>query len=257
MAKLLLIDPLDLTVSAEDEAPAWSSREVFERELVGCDGLEVEIAGGEDRDLCRKASLSDGVVLGGSEKSAWQDSPFNDHLLDVIAICRNLEIPFLGICYGAQLLGRALGGRVAPHPEGIELGAPAIRLTAKGRGSFLFEGIEGSCIWSVETHLDEVATLPPDCELLASTGHSPVQAFSYRGLLSGVQFHPEFGGDDLRGLWRAFERNGIVDAIPDDHRSIIAACECEPVSRVLANFVERIGARFPAEQPVSQRSAEL
>lgn len=240
MAKLLIIDPLDLRLEGEDGVVVWSSRECFERELKELEGLSYEIVNATDSDICRKALASDGVLLGGSEESAWEDTAFNDHLLDLIAICRNNEIPLLAICYGAQLLGRALGGHVARHPDGIELGAPAIRLSAKGKKHFLFKGVGGGCIWSVETHGDAVLTMPPDCELLASTEHSPVQAFSYQDLLSGVQFHPEMNGDDLRSLWAAFVQVKIVDEIPEAYSEIIAACECDTVSQVIRNFAERV-----------------
>lgn len=243
MARLLVIDPLDLQLEGEDGVVVWSSRGCFEQELRMLEGLEYEITTAADPDICRKALASDGVLLGGSEESAWEDTAFNDHLLDLIAICRNNEIPLLAICYGAQLLGRALGGHVDRHPDGIELGAPAIRLSAKGKEHFLFNNISGGCIWSVETHCDAVLTLPPECDLLASTAHTPVQAFSYQGLLNGVQFHPEMNGDDLRLLWAAFVETKVVDEIPESYRERIAACECDRASQVIRNFAERIKAQ--------------
>lgn len=244
MVKLLLVDPLDLRLEDSDGAELWSSRACFERFLGGIDDVQIDYRSASDSELCRTALAADGVILGGSEASAWEDTPMNDHLLDLIAICRHGEIPLLGICYGAQLLGRALGGHVARHPDGIELGAPAIRLTAKGRDHFLFRGADSGCVWSVETHRDAVLTLPPECNLLASTEHTPVQAFCFRGLLCGVQFHPEMGGRDLRNLWAAFLAKGIIDRIDDSDARIIAACECESLSFVARNFVERI--RVPA-----------
>ncbi len=45
--------------------------------------------------------------------------------------------PYLGICLGAQLLARALGAGVAPHPDGLhEIGYTRIRPTAAGVGHF-------------------------------------------------------------------------------------------------------------------------
>lgn len=240
MSKLLIVDPLDLSLKSEDGVASWSSRSCFEVCLRNVEGLVCEYTTANDGDLCRRAMTADGVILGGSEGSAWEDTVFNDHLLDLIAICKNNEIPLLAICYGSQLLGRALGGHVARHPDGIELGAPAIRISEKGKQHFLFEGIEGGCIWSVETHNDAVMTLPPDCDLLASTAHTPVQAFSYKGLLSGVQFHPEMDGKDLRFLWEAFLSNGYVDTISESYRERINACECDRLGLMLQNFAKRV-----------------
>lgn len=247
MARLLVIDPLDLTLENARGVAVWSSRQCLEEAFRGVHELELETTGASDKDICRKAADADGVVLGGSEASAWEDSVFNDHLLDLIAICRLNEIPLLAICYGAQLLGRALGAHVARHPEGIELGAPAIRLTAKGKEHFLFKGIEETCIKSIETHQDAVLTLPLDCELLASTAHTPVQAFSFRDLLTGVQFHPEMSADDLRSLWDGFVRNGIIDGIPEDCRRLLVSCECGALTQVTRNFGAHVAARARAK----------
>ncbi len=240
MAKLLIVDPLDLSLTSGNGAVVWTSRSCYEECLRDVEDLIVEYTTARDSELCCRALKSDGVVLGGSEASAWEDTVFNDHFLDLIAICKNNEIPLFGICYGAQLLGRALGGHVAKHPDGIELGSPAIRVSEKGKQHFIFDGIEGGCIWSVETHNDAVLTLPPECELLASTAHTPVQAFSYYDLLTGVQFHPEMDSDDLAYLWQAFESNGYVDTIPDSYRQCINACECGRLGRMLQNFAKRV-----------------
>ncbi len=240
MAKLLIVDPLDLSLKAKDGSLTWSSRSCFEMCFRDVKGLVCEYTTAKDSELCRRAMTADGVLLGGSEASAWEDTVFNDHLLDLIAICKNNEIPLFAICYGAQLLGRALGGHVARNPEGIELGAPAIRVSEKGKQHFLFDGIEGGCIWSIETHNDAVMTLPPECELLASTAHTPVQAFSYNGLLTGVQFHPEMNGDDLRFLWQGFVENGYVESIPEAYQQRINACECDRLGVMLHNFARRV-----------------
>ncbi|MDQ8182761.1 type 1 glutamine amidotransferase [Pelagicoccus sp. SDUM812005] len=242
MAKILIVDPLDLFLKSEDGSVIWSSRSCFEACLREVEGLVFEYTTPKDGDLCRRALRADGVILGGSEASAWEDTVFNDNLLDLIAICKNNEIPLFAICYGAQLLGRALGAHVSRHPDGIELGAPAIRISEKGKQHFAFDGVEGGCIWSVETHSDAVMTLPPDCELLASTAHTPVQAYAYKDLLTGVQFHPEMNSDDLRYLWQAFEGSGYVDEVPLSYRQRIHACECERLGLMLQNFAKRVRA---------------
>ena len=146
MAKLLIVDPLDLSLKSEDGSLLWSSRGCFEACLREVEDLVFEYTTAKDTELCRRALKADGVILGGSEASAWEDTVFNDHLLDLIAICKNNEIPLFGICYGAQLLGRALGGHVSRHPDGIELGAPAIRISEKGKQHFIFDGIDDGCI---------------------------------------------------------------------------------------------------------------
>ena len=183
---------------------------------------------------------SDGVVLGGSERSAWDDDPFNDRLLDLIALCKHHEIPFMGICFGAQLLGRALGGHVARNPEGIELGAMRIELTEVGKNHFLFNGLRKDHFRSIETHRDAVMFLPSGCSLLASSEHTRTQAFAHKDLMFGVQFHPEMNGEDLRNLWDGWLQTGELEDVPAAYRETIESCECAEMPLVLRNFVERV-----------------
>lgn len=204
------------------------------------EGVAFEILVADDPNVCSKVLEADGVVLGGSERSAWEDCGFNDQLLDLIALCKHNQIPFLGICFGAQLLGRALGGRVERHPDGIELGAMRIELTEAGKNHFLFHGLRKGHFKSIETHQDAVLYLPSGCSLLAYTEHTKTQAFAYGDLMFGVQFHPEMNGKDLKNLWEGWVQMGEIEAVPSAYRETIEGCECAEMPLILRNFVERV-----------------
>ena len=87
-------------------------------------------------------------------------------------------VPLLGLCYGAQVMAHALGGRVwqAPTPEVglIEVDTDDPALVPSGP-------------WST-FHVDTLQP-PPDAQVLARNGCG-VQAFVLPTAL-GVQFHPE------------------------------------------------------------------
>jgi GMP synthase-like glutamine amidotransferase len=88
------------------------------------------------------------------------------------------DIPVLGLCFGGQMLAKALGGEIekAPHPE---LGWHAIDSAAPE--------IVPPGPW-LQWHFDRF-TVPAGAELLATSAAGP-QAFTH-GRHLGVQFHPE------------------------------------------------------------------
>ena len=80
-----------------------------------------------------------GVVIFGGPMSANDCGTLAGIKCELDWIPKVIEagVPYLGLCLGAQLLTRALGGRVNPHPEGkIEVGYVDIEPTEAGRAWF-------------------------------------------------------------------------------------------------------------------------
>ncbi len=96
-------------------------------------------------------------------------------------------LPILGICYGLQLAGLLLGGRVAKS-EKREYGPAEITLKSSSR---LFESLpKRSRVWM--SHGDHLTRLPPGFRSIARSGNIDYAAVeSEDGLFYGLQFHPE------------------------------------------------------------------
>ena len=127
-----------------------------------------------------------GVVIFGGPMSA-NDCGRLDFIKDELAwldVPLKEQTPLLGICLGAQLLARALGARVGPHPDGWhEIGYYRLQPTPEGAG--LFAPDQYVYQWHGEGF--EV----PDCATLLARGELfENQAFRYGGAY-GVQFHPD------------------------------------------------------------------
>lgn len=129
------------------------------------------------------------------------------------AVPAHPQVRFLAICFGAQVMAQALGGRVGKNPDGsfvlkvesVQLsdalrGSAAMQLAAadvagthcsggsgtgagNGSGSSSSSSGDGGSggpgsVRIIQSHGDQVLQLPPSCVLLAHSPTAPVEMFS-------------------------------------------------------------------------------
>ena len=103
-----------------------------------------------------------------------------------------LGVPVLGICYGAQLTARLLGGVVRPADK-REYGRAVVRIRDQGAGVGAFRGLTGGeelTVWA--SHGDHVEGLPPGFIHTAESDNCPMAGFADPARrIHCVQFHPE------------------------------------------------------------------
>ncbi|MFA6884089.1 MAG: glutamine-hydrolyzing GMP synthase, partial [Paludibacteraceae bacterium] len=124
-----------------------------------------------------------GVILSGSPYSVYDESAFKMDLSEIRG-----KYPILGICYGAQFMAYANGGKV--EPAGTREYGRA-NLAKFDKENPLFKGFdENSQVWM--SHGDTITTLPSGFKTIASTDKVQNAAYQAEGeKLWGVQFHPE------------------------------------------------------------------
>ena len=119
-----------------------------------------------------------GIILGGGPASVYEaGAPLCDPELF------RMGIPLLGICYGMQLMGKELGGRVEPA-------------SSREYGSRELQSVKPSCllngmrrVWM--SHGDRILEAPPGFEITARTETTIAAMENPAAKVFGVQFHPE------------------------------------------------------------------
>jgi GMP synthase-like glutamine amidotransferase len=136
------------------------------------------------------------IIHTGSALSINETAPFTSKAEKFIRETRDKGVPQMGICYGHQLVCRALIGThaVRPSPNGFEVGWRPVSFSNSALNLLGVKATE--TVW--QHHFDEAIELPEGSELLATNTHSRVQAYmNPEQRLFGTQFHPEF--DQERG----------------------------------------------------------
>lgn len=102
-------------------------------------------------------------------------------------LVKETDLPFLGICFGHQLIGATYGSQVVDLGHNIRE-FKEVKLLGKDS---LFEGLAGSIRVS-ESHRQALSHVPDGFRHLAESTTSQVEAMCHQNLpIYGVQFHPE------------------------------------------------------------------
>ena len=205
-------------------------------------GADVTIVGphrgrGIPQDLCGVDGL---IVLGGSMDPVDDvGAPWLPAVRDRLAEAVREQVPSLGVCLGAQLLGMVVGARVRLIPAGPEIGVHAIRPTAAAAGDALLGRLPEGGAPALAWHWWEVTGLPArwggePVAVLARSEACPVQALRVGELVWGIQFHLEATAELARG-WAAerpdrlvrlgLDPEDLLGGIDDAERTLAAAWE--------------------------------
>ena len=144
-------------------------------------------------DVCRgvfpkSTEECDAFMCTGSRYSVYDDMDWIARLKAFIKMLDEQKKPFVGVCFGHQLLGEALGGKVWKAPAGWNVGAHTFEMVQHGD-------------WMSPSHQelnllmmcqDQVMELPKHATIHAQTDDCKVGIFTVGDHMLGIQAHPEF-----------------------------------------------------------------
>ncbi|KAL4348554.1 hypothetical protein GQ457_17G003860 [Hibiscus cannabinus] len=169
----------------------------------------------------------DGFVITGSCNDAHGNDVWICDLISLLKKLDSLNKKVLGICFGHQILCRALGGKTGRAISGWDIGLTTIHLSPSSSSSNLFSSLKIPTTLSIiECHRDEVRELPPKAEVIAWSEKTGVEMFRYGDHMMGIQGHPEYTQDILIHLVdRLQQRTLIMDSYADELKANMGKVE--------------------------------
>src|SRR5438067_11971458 len=188
-----------LIVQHEEPTPPglvtdWLAERAARVEVLRID-LEHRVPDPRDYDL---------IVSLGSEFPAFDDSvPFIGRETQLIQQAATADVPFLGLCFGGQMMARALGGQ-SFRADRSEIGWLPVRTNDAD--------LIGEGPW-FQWHFDSF-TLPPGPKLIAESDAGPQAYVIGRSL--GLQFHPEVTTEIMDAWVRAYPHELREEGVDPD-----------------------------------------
>lgn len=150
-----------------------------------------------------------GAVITGSAAMVTERAAWSEQLADWIRDAMDIELPLFGVCFGHQLMARALGGRVDDLPGGREIGTQTITPLSDAETDPLLQGIARAtadpdsgistpAFRAHTTHQQSVLETPPGASVLARSARDARQVLRYGPHALSTQFHPEFSAAAMR-----------------------------------------------------------
>lgn len=145
-------------------------------------------------------------ITTGSRRSVYDDEPWIERLAAFVRAVASSDRPYVGVCFGHQMIAHALGGKVERAEVGWGVGIKEVIVPDPpgwlGRRSFRV----------LNSHADQITNLPSGATVLGGNDHCPVSLMALGPSMLGIQGHPEFEPEYVEALLRA--RRGTV--IPEE-----------------------------------------
>ncbi|KAF3777503.1 Gamma-glutamyl peptidase 5 [Nymphaea thermarum] len=154
----------------------------------------------------------EGFVVSGSPHDAHGDQIWVRKLCFLLQALDAMHKKVLGICFGHQVLCRALGGKIGRNEAGWDIGIRSVVLTDELPPYDYFKGFNiPPSISIIQCHQDEVWEIPVDAEAIAYSEMTKVEMFTCGDHILGIQGHPEYSMDILYNLLDRLHNNNVIE----------------------------------------------
>ena len=129
-----------------------------------------------------------GYLITGSKLSVYDAEDWIRKLETYVQLLNEQKKALLGVCFGHQLIAKALGGKSEKAPIGWTLGVQDYDF----QDTFPWVQDQSQSVSLIHSHQDQVTKLPKQAELIASNPRVPIAMFKIGDHVMSMQGHPEF-----------------------------------------------------------------
>ena len=171
----------------------------------------------------------------GSRYSVYDERDWIEALKGFVRDVHDAGKPFVGICFGHQVLAQALGGQVEKASQGWGIGVIDMDIV---KPEPWMQPMQPRCSLQY-MHGDQVQRMPADSTLLASAPHCPVAMFRVGETMLGIEGHPEFPAAYEEALLRARRERIGAEHVDAALASLSNPTDQTIAGRWIANFIGR------------------
>jgi len=188
-------------------------------------------------EMPTSATECDAWLTTGSRHSVNDDAPWIRELEELVRAIDREAIPFVGICFGHQLLARALGGVVGVSDRGWGLGIVKVEIASSL--SFVPEGVGSFSVFN--SHAEQIERLPDGGEVVGWNDHCPVSMMTVGESMLGMQGHPEMDLEYATALVESRRGTQLPEAAAVEAlASLAAGADTQVVSRMIVSFIRGV-----------------
>ncbi len=141
----------------------------------------------------------DAFLITGSKFDAHGEDPWILKLRDYIIDLHQQRKRLIGICFGHQLIARALGGLTQRNKNGWGVGNACSHIDQVKPWMGAENNQSSKKQFSLlVSHQDQVVKLPDQAQLIASSDYCPISSYQVGNHILTFQGHPEFQAEYLR-----------------------------------------------------------
>ncbi|WP_339815293.1 amidotransferase [uncultured Imperialibacter sp.] len=176
----------------------------------------------------------DAFVCTGSKASVYDNIAWIHQLKAFTKEIYDSGKKFVGVCFGHQMMGEALGGKVERADVGYLIGVHQFTIAEKPGWMKSAPDVFNILMLCQ----DQVVKLPPNSKVLASSPDCPVGMFTVGDTFLGIQGHPEFSKEYDREVFESrVERIG-KEKVDRAVESLKVEPDREVLKKVIVSFLK-------------------